>query len=78
MSIFLLDPAQSYRDNETTTIDRIKEFAAEFGADFTEISLEGSQFRCSGSAEYMNWVDRMLALREPSPGAAAGRGTTQW
>jgi hypothetical protein len=78
VAIFLLDPAQSYRDNETTTIDRIKEFAAEFGADFTEISLEGSQFRCSGSVEYMNWVDRMLALREPSPGAAAGRGTTQW
>ena len=78
VSIFLLDPAQSYRDNETTTIDRIKEFAAEFGADFTEISLEGSQFRCSGSVEYMNWVDRMLALREPSPGAAAERGTTQW
>ncbi len=78
VAIFLLDPAQSYRDNETTTIDRIKEFAAEFGADITEISLEGSQFRCSGSVEYMNWVDRMLALREPLRGAAAARGATQW
>jgi hypothetical protein len=66
VAIFLLDPAQSYRDNETTTIDRIKEFAEEFGADYTEISLAGSQFRCSGSVEYMNWVDRTLDLHDPA------------
>ncbi len=63
VSIFLLDPQQSYRDNETTTVERIQEFAGEVGADFTRVSLAGSQFRCSGSVEYMNWVEHALAMR---------------
>jgi hypothetical protein len=78
VAIFLLDPAQSYRDNETTTIARIKEFAEEFGASFTEISLEGSQFRCSGSVEYMNWVDRALSLRESTSPASDTYDDANW
>jgi hypothetical protein len=70
VAVFLLDPAQSYRDNETTTIERIKEFALEFGADYTEVSLDGSQFRCGGSAEYLTWLDESLQV----DGASRSKG----
>jgi hypothetical protein len=62
VSIFLLDPAQSYRDNETTTIESIKAFALDQDAHFCHINLGDSQFRCSGSVEYMQWVDGTLEL----------------
>ena len=63
VSVFLLDPDQSYRDNETTSVARLKEFAEDHGADFTWISLAGSQFRCGGSTEYLEWVDASLSLK---------------
>ena len=78
VSIFLLDPDQSYRDNETTTIERLKEFATEFGADFTHVSLAGSQFRCSGSVEYMNWVEHALAINRSGNGAERIRVSNAW
>jgi hypothetical protein len=78
VSIFLLDPDQSYRDNETTTIDRIKEFAEEFGADFTRVSLAGSQFRCGGSVEYMNWVENALSITRGPSGAERIRVSNAW
>ncbi len=62
VSVFLMDPDQSYRDNETTSIDQLQSFAADFGADFTHISLAGSQFRCSGSTEYLEWIDSVLSV----------------
>ncbi len=71
VSVFLLDPEQSYRDNETTTLQRIRDFAADFDAEVTEISLAGSQFRCGGSVEYMNWLEDVL-----SPKPAARRAST--
>ena len=78
VAIFLLDPDQSYRDNETTTIERIKEFADEFGADFTHVSLAGSQFRCSGSVEYMNWVEDALSITRGPSGATRIRVSNAW
>lgn len=76
VSIFLLDPEQSYRDNETTTIKRIEEFAHDFGADVTRVNLAGSQFRCSGSVEYMNWVDHTLRMAVARP--EAERAPLSW
>jgi DUF2075 family protein len=64
VSVFLMDPDQSYRDNETTTVARLEEFAREFGADFTRVSLAESQFRCGGSTEYIAWVDKTLSIPE--------------
>ncbi len=78
VSIFLLDPDQSYRDNETTTVERIKAFAEEFGADFTRVSLSGSQFRCSGSVEYMNWVEHALSITRGTSGAERVRVSNAW
>jgi len=78
VSVFLLDPDQSYRDNETTSIERLQAFAEEFGADFTRISLEGAQFRCGGSAEYLEWVDRSLDVETGDRVGDQTRPPTRW
>lgn len=63
VSIFFMDSAQSYRENETTTTDRIAEWAIEHGAtDVERISLADSQFRCGGSVEYVRWLESGLGL----------------
>ncbi len=76
VTVFLMDPEQSYRDNETTTLQRIREFAADFGAEVTEISLAGSQFRCGGSVEYMNWLDGVLSSKALKP--VSSTPSTAW
>jgi DUF2075 family protein len=78
VAIFLMDPEQSYRDNETTSVARIQEFAADFGADVTQISLAGSQFRCGGSVEYMHWLDRTLCLRPSDRGTTSSPRLANW
>jgi hypothetical protein len=61
VTVFLLDEQQGFRDRENTTVEDIKRWARELGADVAEpISLAGTQFRCSGSAEYVEWVERLL------------------
>jgi uncharacterized protein len=61
LTIFLLDPGQGFRERENTTLDDIVKWAKEIGAGVPEmISLEGAQFRCAGSAEYVNWLESVL------------------
>ncbi|MGE0191699.1 MAG: DNA/RNA helicase domain-containing protein [Planctomycetota bacterium] len=72
VSIFLTDPRQSYRDNELTTPERIRELAKDQGISrVEEVSLGDAQFRCGGSAEYVKWVDTVLrdvpAAEVPAP-----------
>ena len=61
VSVFLMDSRQSFRDQETTSIDSIKAHASELGAAVTEISLDDMQFRCAGSKEYVEWVDGLFS-----------------
>ena len=63
VSVFLTDGKQSFRDNETTTKDDIKAWANELGANITEISLEGMQFRCAGSVEYVDWIEHLFGIK---------------
>src|SRR5262249_22275166 len=54
--------AQGFRHRENTTLDDIRLWAGELGAgDAIEISLEGVQFRCAGSTEYVAWAESVLA-----------------
>lgn len=71
VSIFLMDSDQSFRDRETTTKADIIGWAREQGAMVADtVSLSGNQFRAAGSAEYMNWLDGCVGLREmPNPAA---------
>lgn len=61
LTIFLLDPLQAFRRRENTTVEDIKAWSRELGAgDPEEISLEGAQFRCAGSADYVEWIESVL------------------
>ena len=61
LTIFLLDPQQGFRERENTTLDDIIKWSHELGAGEPEIvDLEGSQFRCAGSAEYVTWIESVL------------------
>jgi DUF2075 family protein len=61
LAIFLLDPEQGFRERENTTVDDLEKWSQELGAGKPEmINLEGAQFRCAGSAEYVNWLESVL------------------
>lgn len=75
LSVFLLDSEQSYRDNETTSVESIRAWAREHGSStIVETSLADAQFRSAGSKQYVDWVTHMLA-GEPIPDYA---GAPAW
>src|SRR5437867_2976545 len=52
LTVFLLDPQQGFRQRENTSLSDLRKWSQELGAgEPEEISLEGVQFRCAGSAE---------------------------
>ena len=62
LTVFLLDPLQGFRQRENTTIDDLGKWSRELGAGKPiEISLEGMQYRCAGSTEYVAWLESVLA-----------------
>lgn len=61
LSVFLLDPLQGFRQRENTSLDDLRRWSRELGAgEPIEVNLEGMQFRCAGSAEYVRWVESLL------------------
>ncbi len=70
LSVFFLDPEQGFRHKENTSLQDLKDWAAELGAGEVEIlDLSGVQFRCNGSVEYMSWVESLLS-EQPSSRSA--------
>ncbi|MDV3294040.1 MAG: DUF2075 domain-containing protein [Nitrososphaerales archaeon] len=63
LSIFFIDDYQVVRPFEIGSTDLIKDTAKKFGADVAEFELK-TQFRCSGSDGYLNWLDNTLGVRE--------------
>lgn len=62
LTVFFLDPAQGFRHRENTTLEDLRVWAKELGAgEVIEISLEGVQFRCAGSTEYVAWLESFLS-----------------
>jgi hypothetical protein len=61
VTVFFLDPDQSFRARENTRIEDIERWAKELGALVDRVSLHGAQFRCAGSAEYVAWVESLLS-----------------
>ena len=73
VSIFFLDPQQSFRERESTEVVDITKWAEELGAKVVgPLTLADAQFRCAGSKEYVEWVDTICSMearsiREVSP-----------
>jgi len=65
LSVFLIDEKQIVRPNEVGSIQLIKDGAKRFGIeekDIAEFELQ-TQFRCSGSDAYLQWLDNALGIR---------------
>ncbi len=63
VSIFFIDEYQIVRPDEVGSVDLIESTAKKFGAEVYKFELK-TQFRCSGSDGYLNWVDNILDIRE--------------
>jgi len=61
-SVFFIDEEQKVTWSDAGEISRIKEHAARNRAEVTILELQ-SQFRCSGSDDYMAWLDDALGVR---------------
>ncbi|SFT67023.1 hypothetical protein SAMN05660657_02304 [Geodermatophilus amargosae] len=64
--IFLLDQHQVVRPGEMGTIEDIEKHARERGLDVLQVDL-ATQYRSGGSAEYVDWVERLLGLTPGGP-----------
>lgn len=62
-SVFFIDEDQKVTLKDVGTIDSIRKYAEELGADYETIELE-SQFRCNGSDGYLAWLDNLLEIRK--------------
>lgn len=62
-TVFFIDEAQKVTWKDIGEMDAIREFATEMGAELHEMELK-SQFRCSGSDDYMVWLDTTLGLSD--------------
>ncbi len=66
LSIFFIDENQIVRPQEIGTVGLIKEAAARAGItgeDIAEFELK-TQFRCSGSDAYLQWLDKLLGITD--------------
>ena len=63
VSIFFIDDFQVVKPEEIGSSKLIKKTALKFDAEIYDFELR-TQFRCSGSDGYLNWVDNTLGIRE--------------
>lgn len=66
LNIFFIDENQIVRPDEIGSIAMIKEAAQRFGVNTEEIAefTLKTQFRCSGSDAYLQWLDRVLSITD--------------
>lgn len=64
--VFLLDQHQVVRPGELGTVQDIEAAAKERGIEVMHVDLD-AQFRCGGSLEYVQWVQRLLDLEPGEP-----------
>lgn len=70
-SVFFLDQDQRVTLKDIGDKQEIRRWAAEAGANLTELKLE-SQFRCNGSDGYLSWVNNTLQVEETANATLAG------
>lgn len=63
VSIFFIDDFQVVRPDEIGNTELIKKKAEEFDTEIFDFELK-TQFRCSGSDGYLNWIDNALQIRD--------------
>ena len=61
VAVFFIDDKQQVRPNEIGSVDYIKEYAQKHGCELYEYELN-TQFRCSGSDGFVNWINNTLGI----------------
>jgi hypothetical protein len=61
--VFFIDDYQIVRPTEIGSVDLIKTAATKLNAEIFDFELK-TQFRCSGSDGYLNWIDDVLGIRD--------------
>ena len=64
--VFLLDQYQVVRPGEMGSVAEIEQYATSRGLALREVNLNG-QYRSGGSEAYIDWVLRLLGLRDGGP-----------
>jgi len=64
LSVFFIDELQIVRPNEIGNVNLIKESALKFNAKVYEMDELKTQFRCGGSAKYLEWIEKILKIKE--------------
>jgi DUF2075 family protein len=62
-TVFFIDEAQKVTWKDIGEVAEIEKFAKAMNAEVQHMELK-SQFRCSGSDEYMSWLDQVLGIQE--------------
>ena len=62
VAAFFIDDDQVVRPGEIGSVNYIKEYAAKNNCKIFEYELE-AQFRCNGSAAFVNWVNNTLGIK---------------
>jgi len=62
LSVFFIDEGQKVTYGDIGTIEAIRRYAAEYNSKVIELELS-SQFRCSGSDGYIEWLDSLLQIQ---------------
>jgi DUF2075 family protein len=62
VSVFFIDDWQIVRPNEIGSADYIRDYAERLGCEVSDFTLE-AQFRCNGSAAFVNWVNNTLGVQ---------------
>jgi DUF2075 family protein len=62
-SVFFVDDCQRIHMKDIGSVQSIKQYAEEIGAD-VHVQHLSSQFRCNGSDGYLSWLDNALQIRE--------------
>jgi len=63
VSVFFIDDYQIVRPEEIGSSQLIRDAAFLYGAKIYDFELN-TQFRCSGSDGYLNWIDTILGIRD--------------
>lgn len=61
VTVIFLDDNQGVRANEIGSVDYLELHAKRLGANFVSVDLN-TQFRCSGSQSYLDWIDNRLGF----------------
>ena len=67
VSVFFIDEAQKVDLKDIGSVEEVSKWANYYKCNLDSSTKLTSQFRCGGSDEYLQWVDKLLQIRDFGP-----------